>query len=72
MKVQNSIFDFAEIPRVGTRHSYFAGVVLTLVEVEPYPRKDGSQSAVLVWKADDGRVGTSGLRGKGINWRAPL
>lgn len=71
MKTRKYVFDFVEVPKIGTVVRYFSGNDLTLVDVEPYTRKDGSPSQLLVWQATDGRKGTSGLRSSGIFWRRP-
>jgi hypothetical protein len=63
-------FDFDEVPSLGTTTEYFCGLRLTLVDVEPYTRKNGETSQILVWQAPDGRMGTSGLKGLGITWRS--
>lgn len=68
MATRKYIFDYQEPPRLGHRKEYFKGLMLTLTKVEPYQRRDGSNAFVLTWKADDGRVGTSGLRCGGMNW----
>lgn len=70
-KKEKPIFDFKTIPPVGFRHRYFAGQMLTLEKVEPYKKKDGSDSVILTWVMDDGRRGTSGLRGKSLYLSVP-
>lgn len=40
-----------------------------LIKVEPITRKDGSPTWLLSWEID-GRIATSGLRGKGVSWAA--
>lgn len=60
-------FDFADTPDTGTEVNYF-GHVLTLVGVEPYKRKDGTDSVLLKWSSPDGRIGSSGLRSRAITW----
>lgn len=62
------MFDYQSPPMVGTKKKYFKGHVLTLISVDPYERADGALSAVLTWKAADGRIGTSGLRSAAITW----
>lgn len=60
-------FDFTEVPPVGLRVRYTKSFV-TLVDVKPHVRKDGTETHVLTWRSDSGRVGTSGLRGHSITW----
>lgn len=55
------------IPEVGSSVEYF-GNEITLIDVRPYQRRDGRQSAILVWRRSDGVVGTSGLRSKSLNY----
>ena len=62
------MFDFPKPPMVGHRQEYFRGQTLTLISVEPYTRANGAQSFVLTWKAEDGRIGTSGLRSAALTW----
>jgi hypothetical protein len=62
------MFDYQAPPMVGTKKRYFKGTALTLIAVDPYQRTDGTPSAVLTWKASDGRIGTSGLRSAAITW----
>lgn len=60
--------DFAAVPPLGTIVK-LPSVRIRLIGVEPYVRRDGRRSHVLTWQAEDGRVGTSGLRGKCVTWR---
>ena len=59
---------FTEPPAVGTKIVYLGGRIATLISVSEYPKADGTTSALLEWSFEDGRVGTSGLRGKGVYW----
>jgi hypothetical protein len=61
----NYPFNFPSPPKIGSKIVYWGGVVLTLVSVTPYVRKDGGESALLTWIGPDGRVLRSGLRSKG-------
>lgn len=69
-KQRSNWIDFPSIPPIGSRIRYGRGVYLTLIGVEPYTRKDGSPSCVLTWRADDGRIGRSGLRSNSPTWQA--
>lgn len=60
---------FQEVPPVGTKVNYH-GLTLTLSRVGQYPSKKGGLSPLLEWSAEDGRVATSGLRGKSVYWRS--
>lgn len=71
MRKRKYVFDFVEVPKIGTVVTYFGGNKLTLVDVEPYTRKDGTPSQLLIWQASDGRKGASGLKGDGLTWRTP-
>jgi hypothetical protein len=62
------IIDFTEPPATGTVVPYFKGRTLTLLRAVPYTRLNGSQSHILEWRADDGRLATSGLRANGVTW----
>ena len=62
------IINFETPPETGTQIAYFRGVILTFVRSVPYERLDGSQSHLLEWRADDGRLATSGLRANGVTW----
>ncbi len=62
--------DFVEPPRLGTTIKYFGGSTAELIEVQPYQRKDGSNSFLLFWQFADGKVGTTGLRSHGMTWVA--
>lgn len=62
------IINFPEPPVTGTVIAYFKGRTLTLLRGVPYIRLDGSQSYLLEWRADDGRLATSGLRANGVCW----
>lgn len=62
---------FTEPPVVGTKIVYSGGHIATLISVSEYPKVDGTTSALLEWSFEDGRVGTSGLRGKCVYWRSP-
>ena len=59
---------FTEPPAVGTKIVYSGGHIATLISVSEYPKADGTTSALLEWSFEDGRVGTSGIRGKGVHW----
>ena len=61
--------DLAEEPEIGFQQKYF-GHDITVVKVEDYTRKDGSPSKAIHWRLTDGRVGISGLRAKGLNFRS--
>ena len=60
-------FEFTSVPPIGLRIRY-RKTFLTLIDVTPCVRKDGQPSNILTWKNDDGRLGTSGLRGSGVTW----
>jgi hypothetical protein len=62
------IINFEAPPETGTQIAYFRGVSLTFVRAVPYTRLDGSRSFLLEWRADDGRLATSGLRANGVTW----
>jgi hypothetical protein len=62
------IINFPEPPTIGTVIPYFKGRTLTLLRAVPYERLDGSRSFLLEWRADDGRLATSGLRANGVTW----
>ena len=59
-------FDFTFVPPLGLRVRYRKQFV-TLMEVRPHRRKDGSDTTLLLWRADDGREGWAGLRGKSVS-----
>ena len=63
--------NFAEAPALGTKIFFGrSDVVLTLVAIRPYVRRDGGRSLVMDWDASDGRKATSPLRGNSISWVA--
>ena len=66
-KIGYPIF-FTHLPDIGTKIVYWSGQIATLISVSEYPKADGTTSALLEWSFEDGRVGTSGLRGKGVYW----
>ena len=61
---------FTHLPDVGTKIVYWGGHIATLISVSEYPKADGSTPVLLEWSFEDGRVGTSGLRGKGVYWHS--
>lgn len=60
---------FSEPPRIGTQIRYWGGAVATLIAVDPYVRVNGSNSFLLRWRMDDGRIGVTGLRSKAMTWK---
>lgn len=62
------IICFDSPPPLGTVITYRRKQCLTLVGIQPYTRRDGSQSAILTWETAKGRRGTSGLRSNGLTW----
>lgn len=59
-------FEFTSVPPLGLRVRYRKQFV-TLIEVKPHRRQDGSDTWLLRWRADDGRDGWAGLRGKSVS-----
>ena len=59
------LFEFESPPNIG-HEIEVAQIRYRLTTVEPYRRKDGSESFVLTWQGTDGRVATSGMRGKSL------
>lgn len=57
---------FDRTPEVGTEVEYFGGERITLERIGSYRRADGQDSVILQWRFKDGRVGTSGLRARGL------
>lgn len=43
------------------------GQEFALVEDKPHRRQDGSDTSLLLWRADDGREGWAGLRGNSVS-----
>lgn len=64
------VIDFDDPPTKGCGLRYFRGELIILKSVEPYTRKDGSQSFILTWVGEDGRIGTSGMKSASVNWGA--
>ncbi|WP_313534254.1 hypothetical protein [Haematobacter sp.] len=62
-------FCFPAVPPIGTVLNYTKGRTIKMIGSEPYVRKDGQKSAVLVWQCSDGRTGTSGLTAGGLDFR---
>jgi hypothetical protein len=60
---------FVEPPAIGTMIPYYSGT-LTLIDVKPRTKKDGSPGVVLFWKRSDGIVGTSGLSSNSLSYSA--
>jgi hypothetical protein len=59
--------DFRFPPPVGLRIRYRKRFV-TLTGMRPYVRVSGEPSWILEWQDDEGRQGTSGLRGVAITF----
>ena len=68
--VMDFYISFPSPPPIGTKLRYYRKRVVTLEGVEPYVRRDGSDSFVLRWVTDEGERGTSGLTAKGINFKS--
>ena len=65
-------FRFAEVPAIGTALIHGReGVKITLEKATPHTRQDGTAGTILTWRAEDGRIGTSGLCSAGITWAKP-
>ena len=61
---------FQAPPPLGTTVTYWGGHTAELVSVSDYAKADGQIVPLLEWRFNDGRVGTSGLRGKTVYWRS--
>lgn len=61
---------FTKTPKVGTKIAYWGGHTATLIGVSTYRKKSGDLVPLLEWAFSDGRIGTSGLRGKTVYWRS--
>jgi len=59
--------DFQDPPEIGTVIPYYSGT-LTLIDTQAVVKKDGSPGVVLVWRRNDGIIGTSGLSSNSLSY----
>lgn len=62
------LFNFGEVPPIGTILTHPRSGMLTLFATEPFVRKDGAQTTLLFWRNQYGRIGCTGLMAKSIIW----
>lgn len=71
MSKMKNVASFPSPPPIGSVIRYGAKRTIELVSVSGYVRKDGRPSHILTWRADDGRVGTTGLSFHSVVWSKP-
>ncbi len=63
-------FGFTFTPPLGLRIRYRKTFV-TLIDLKPHRRKDGTLTWLLRWRSDEGREGWSGMAGNSVSWDRP-